>query len=300
MSVLVVGSAALDTIETPSESAREVLGGSAIYFSTAASFFTRVHLVAVVGNDFPMQEIEYLKAKAVDLSGLTVEEGKTFRWGGRYELDLNNRLTLFTELNVFERFNPLIPESMREIPYVFLANIQPALQMRVLEQMKRPRLVVMDTMNFWIERTPEDLRKLLERVDILIVNDSEVRQLTGELNLLKAGRAILHMGIRTLVIKKGEHGAMMVNDGGCFWTPAYPLETIVDPTGAGDSFAGGFVGYLAKTDDPSPANLQRAVVYGSIMGSFCVEDLGPERLKHLTTDQIETRYREFVALTHFV
>ena len=299
MDVLVVGSAALDSIETPFGKADDVLGGSAIYFSSAASHFTKVHVVAVVGEDFPMAEIDYLKEKGIDFSGLTVERGKTFRWGGKYDFDVNNRETLFTHLNVFETFNPTLPDNYKKIPYVFLANIQPELQLQVLRQMKKPKLVVMDTMNFWIERTLHSLREILKLVDVLIINDAEVRQLAGENNILKAAKLIRQMGPHMLVIKKGEYGAMLVTDGSYFSAPAYPLEKVIDPTGAGDTFAGGFVGYLAKIDDLSHLNLRRAVIYGSIVGSFCVEGFSVDRLKNLTAEEINSRYQEFLELTKF-
>ena len=299
MSVLVVGSAALDSIETPFGKADDVLGGSAIYFSSAASYFTNVNVVAVVGEDFPLQDIQYLKKRNVDMSGLCVERGKTFRWGGKYDFDVNDRTTLYTHLNVFENFNPTIPENLKDVPYVFLANIQPELQLKVLNQMNKPKLVVMDTMNFWIEGRPDALRDVLKFIDILIINDSEARLLAQEANLFKAAPIIRKMGPRTLVIKKGEHGAMLITNGSYFWAPAYPLEELYDPTGAGDTFAGGFVGYLAKSDDISSANLRKAVIYGSTLASFCVERFSVERLKNLTEPEIESRYQEFKELTIF-
>jgi len=297
MSVLVVGSAALDTIETPYGKRDEILGGSAFYFSIAASYFTDVHVVAIIGSDFPRQEIDFLKSKNIDFSGLIEEDGKTFRWGGKYHLNLNDRDTLFTDLNVFENFNPTIPKHYQHIPYVFLANIQPELQMRVLKQMKNPKLVVLDTMNFWIKGTLADLKKVLQLTDILIINDSEAQLLANEYNLFKAAQRIKAMGPKILVIKKGEHGAILVIDDSFFLAPAYPISDLCDPTGAGDTFAGGFVGYLASTNDLSPINLRKAVVYGSIVGSFCVEGFGPERLKLLTKREIEQRYQHFLALT---
>lgn len=299
MSVLVVGSAALDSIEAPLGKADDVLGGSAIYFSSAASFFTKVHVVAVVGEDFPTPDINYLTEREVDLSGLFVEKGKTFRWGGKYDFNLNARSTLFTHLNVFENFNPIIPEELRNVAYVFLANIQPELQLKVLNQIKKPKLVVMDTMNFWIEGTPDALEKVLKLIDILIINDSEAQQLADEANLFKAAKKIKQMGPEILVIKKGEHGALLITQDSYFCAPAYPLEDIYDPTGAGDTFAGGFVGYLAKTDDSSPINLRQAVIYGSTMASFCVERFSIERLKNLTEQEIKSRYQEFKELTRF-
>jgi len=299
MSVLVVGSAALDSIETPFGKENDVLGGSAIYFSSAASYFTDVNVVAVVGEDFPLQDIQYLKERNVDMTGLCVEKGKTFRWGGKYDFDVNDRTTLFTHLNVFENFNPTIPENMKDIPFIFLANIQPELQLKVLNQMNKPKLVVMDTMNFWIEGTPDALRDVLKFIDILIINDSEARLLAQEANLFKAAPIISKFGPKTLVIKKGEHGAMLITNGSYFWAPAYPLEELYDPTGAGDTFAGGFVGYLTKSDDISPANLRKAVIYGSTLASFCVERFSVERLKNLTEPEIESRYQEFKELTKF-
>ncbi|MBN1154171.1 sugar kinase [candidate division KSB1 bacterium] len=299
MSVLVVGSAALDSIETPFGKADDALGGSAIYFSSSASFFTSVNMVAVVGNDFPLDKIQYLTNRGVDLSGLSIDEGKTFRWGGRYNLDLNDRETLYTHLNVFENFKPVLPEHYKSTPYVFLANIQPQLQLDVLNQMHKPKLVVLDTMNFWIERTLDDLKKTLRYVDILIINDSETRQLSGEYNLFKAARIIQSMGPKTLVLKKGEHGAMLITEDDYFWAPAYPLETLFDPTGAGDTFAGGFLGYLAETDDVSVQNLRKAVIYGSTLASFCVEKFSVQRLIELTKDEIIDRYNQFIRLTKF-
>ncbi|MBD3287892.1 sugar kinase [candidate division KSB1 bacterium] len=299
MSVLVVGSAALDSIETPFGKVENALGGSAIYFSSAANYFTNVHVVAVVGQDFPMQDIDYLKERDVDFSGLTVEAGKTFRWGGKYFLDLNRRETLYTELNVFETFNPTLPDQFRKIPYVFLANIQPDLQLSVLEQMQKPKLVAMDTMNFWIEGTPDSLKRLLKKIDILIINDSEARLLAQESNLFKAADAIVKMGPKSLVIKKGEHGALLIDQNVYFWAPAYPLKDLFDPTGAGDTFAGGFMGYLAKMNDITPMNLRKAVIYGSTLASYCVEKFSVERLKELTENDIESRYHEFRELIRF-
>jgi sugar/nucleoside kinase (ribokinase family) len=299
MSVLVVGSAALDSVETPHGKVENALGGSAFFFSSAASYFTKVHLVAVVGEDFPMNELDYLKQKNVDLSGLVTEKGKTFRWGGKYHENMNDRDTLYTHLNVFENFSPQVPEKFRNVQYVFLANIQPELQLQVLKQINKPKLVVLDTMNYWIERTPEALSKILKLTNVLIINDSESKQLTGESNLLKASAKIMAMGPQILVVKKGEHGAMLITNDVLFWAPAYPLKEICDPTGAGDTFAGGFVGYLAKSDDHSPLNLRRAVIYGSALASFCVERFSVDRLKDLTMAEIDARYREFKQLTQF-
>ncbi|MCR4438779.1 MAG: PfkB family carbohydrate kinase [bacterium] len=297
MSLLVVGSVAYDTVETPFGKVDEALGGSAIYFSAAASFFVPVRLVAVVGEDFDRSQLRFLEERQVDLAGLTVEHGSTFRWAGRYDYDLNARETLYTHLNVFENFVPKLPQSYRDSEYLFLANIMPQLQMQVLEQVSKPKLVVLDTMNYWIENTPAELRRTLKKVNVLIINDAEARQLAQEPNLYRAARALLRMGPDTVVIKKGEHGALMVTPKSCFWAPAYPLESLCDPTGAGDTFAGGFVGYLAYTDDLSEDNLRRAVVYGSVYASFCVEKFSVDRLRDLTPEEIQERYGAFLELT---
>jgi len=299
MSILVVGSAALDTVETPFGSVEDALGGSAIYFSAAASYFAPVNLVAVVGDDFPREQIEFLKKKNVDFSGLEVASGKTFRWGGKYGFDLNERDTLFTHLNVFEKFEPKIPDSYKNSEYIFLANIGPDLQMDVLKQIQAPKLVALDTMNYWIGGNLPALRETLKRVDVLIINDSEVRQLANEANLVKASKIVQEMGPKTLIIKKGEHGALLIARNSFFWAPAYPLEIICDPTGAGDTFAGGFMGYMAKSDDISIDNLKRAVVFGSAMASFCVEKFSLERLKNLSDEEIRTRFKEFWQMTNF-
>ena len=299
MSILVVGSAALDTVETPFGSVEDVLGGSAIYFSAAASYFAPVNLVAVVGDDFPEEKIGFLKKKNVDFSGLEVADGKTFRWGGKYGFDLNDRDTLFTHLNVFEKFEPKVPDSYKNSEYIFLANIGPELQMDVLKQIQSPKLVALDTMNYWIGGDLPALRETLKRVDVLLVNDSEVRQLAYEANLVKASKIVQEMGPKTLIIKKGEHGALLITQDSFFWAPAYPLEFIYDPTGAGDTFAGGFMGYMAKSDDISIDNLKRAVVFGSTMASFCVEKFSLERLENLTEEEIRKRFHEFWQMTNF-
>ena len=299
MSILVVGSAALDTVETPFGTVEDALGGSAIYFSAAASYFAPVNLVAVVGDDFPKEKIEFLKKKNVDFSGLEVADGKTFRWGGKYGFDLNDRDTLFTHLNVFEKFEPKIPDSYKNSEYIFLANIGPELQMDVLKQIQSPKLVALDTMNYWIGGDLPALRETLKHVDVLIVNDSEVRQLASEANLVKASKIVQEMGPKTLIIKKGEHGALLITQDSFFWAPAYPLEFIYDPTGAGDTFAGGFMGYMAKSDDISIDNLKRAVVFGSTMASFCVEKFSLERLENLTEEEIRKRFHEFWQMTNF-
>lgn len=301
MSLLVVGSIAIDTIETPFGRVENVLGGSATYIATTASYFvTPVRLVGVVGGDFPQEYIDFLESKEIDLEGLQiVKGGKTFRWGGRYHYDMNARDTLFTELNVFEHFNPVIPESYRKTTYVCLGNIDPVLQRRVLEQIEKPRLVVGDTMNFWIKGRSAELRETLKLMDVLILNDSEARQLTHEPNLIKAAKLIMKMGPHVVIIKKGEHGALLVTPGTIFFAPAYPLENINDPTGAGDAFAGGFIGWIAKMDDLSDESLKRAVIHGSTLASFCVERFSLERLKELSYLEILDRFREFRELSKF-
>lgn len=299
MSILVVGSVAYDTVETPFGKAERVLGGSASFFSVAASFFTPVNLVAVVGDDFGEAQLAAFKDRPIDLEGLERSTGKTFHWGGKYSLDLNSRETLFTDLNVFQDFEPKIPPSYRSSEAVFLGNIDPVLQRRVLEQVESPRLVACDTMNFWISGQLEELKKTLRKVQILLINDEETRQLSGEWNLVKAARAVREMGPRTLVVKKGEHGVMMFTDDGIFSAPAFPLEKVFDPTGAGDTFAGGFLGYLAGAGDAGEENLRRAVVMGSALASFCCEAFSLDRLVELTRPEIEERYRAFQALAHF-
>ncbi len=301
MSLLVVGSLGIDTIETPFGRVEDVLGGSATYIATAASYFvTPIRLVGVVGGDFKKEYIDFLESRDIDLEGLQIMEGgKTFRWGGRYHYDLNTRDTLFTELNCFEHFNPIIPESYRKTTYVCLGNIDPDLQRRVLEQIAKPRLVIGDTMNFWIKGKNKELLATLKLMDVLVVNESEVRELTGEPNLIKAAKLIIRMGPKTVVVKKGEHGALMVTERTIFSAPAYPLENINDPTGAGDAFAGGFIGWIARTDDLSDDNIKRAVIYGSALASFCVERFSLDRLKELTYLEIQDRFRSFRELSKF-
>lgn len=300
MSILVVGSVAFDSVETPFGKADEVLGGSASYFSASASYFSGVKLVAVVGDDFPEEHAEKLTQTGVDIAGLKkVSGGKTFRWKGYYDYDLNQAHTLDTQLNVFSDFDPEIPEEYKDTPYVFLANIDPELQMKVLDQVKDPKLVACDTMNFWIEGKPDALRELLKRVDVAVINESEAREFADEPSLVKAARKILDDGPGTLIVKRGEYGALMFNGSSIFSAPAYPLEDIFDPTGAGDSFAGGLMGYLASTDDISEENIRRAIIYGSAMASFNVEAFSLERLTSLTTDDIQSRFNEFKQLTQF-
>ncbi len=299
MSLLVVGSIAYDTVETPFGKVEDSLGGSALYFSAAASLFGPVNVVGVVGSDFDASKISFLKKRGVNLDGLYMESGKTFRWGGRYYEDMNKRETLFTYLNVFERFQPRIPEEYRHSEYVFLANIDPELQLKVLEQIQKPKLVVLDTMNFWINGKRAQLQTVLKRSDIIVVNDEEAREMTGEFNLIKAIKRIVEYGPNSVIVKKGEHGAMLYQNGKFFFAPAFPLEKVVDPTGAGDSFAGGFMGYLAKTDKTDFANLKKAIIYGSTIASFNVEDFSFNRLKTLTMEEIEQRVELFKELTAF-
>jgi sugar/nucleoside kinase (ribokinase family) len=301
VSVLVVGSLAIDNIETPFGSTRNAVGGSAVYISVAASYFVSpVRLVGVVGGDFPEKGIAFLEERKVDLEGLqVVKAGKTFHWSGRYHYDLNERDSLATELNVFESFDPKIPDKYRKTRYVCLGNIDPVLQLRVLDQMEKPRIVICDTMNYWINGKRLELEETLKRINVLILNDSEARLLSREPNLIKAGRVIRGMGPSIVIVKKGEHGAVLMTDQMVFSAPAYPMENIFDPTGAGDSFAGGLVGWLARTDDVSEENLKRAVVYGSTLASFCVERFGIDGLKDLTYLQIQDRFRQFRELSRF-
>ncbi|KRT68934.1 MAG: PfkB domain-containing protein [candidate division NC10 bacterium CSP1-5] len=299
MEILVVGSVALDTVTTPFGDAREVLGGSATYFASSASFFAPVSVVAVVGEDFPMEALEFLRRREVDLTGLERRPGRTFRWRGEYGFALNEAKTLETQLNVFAEFHPRLPEPYREREVVFLANIDPDLQREVLTQVLSPRLVAADTMNFWIQGKPEALRQTLKQVQILIINDAEARMLAEEPNLVRAAKTILGWGPRSLIIKRGEYGALSFSDGGWFAAPALPLENVYDPTGAGDAFAGGFLGFLASTRNFDEANLRRAVIMGSVMASFAVEAFSLQRLQHLTYPEIESRYRQFKQLAHF-
>ena len=300
MSLLVVGSVAFDALESPYGKVDRALGGAATYFAVAASFFTHVNLVGIVGDDFTEVDAQIFRGRTIDIEGLERATGKTFFWAGRYSKDLNERVTLTTELNVFAAFKPKLPEKYRKSKYVFLANIAPDLQRDVLQQVKvRPKLAALDTMNYWIERTNAELRETLKHVDILMINDSETRELSSEHNLLRAAKHIFKMGPKTLVVKRGEYGAMMVDKRGIFCVPAFPLEEPHDPTGAGDSFAGGFMGYLAGCGDKTDAALRRAMVYGSVMGSFAVEKFGLDRLRHLKRTEIHARARHFAKLTQF-
>ncbi len=299
MGLLVVGSLGLDTVETPFDKVENALGGSATYISLAASYFSGpIYLMGVVGEDFPQKYIHLLENHSVDLEGLQiVNGGKTFRWSGKYHYDLNVRDTLLTELNVFEQFNPEVPDKYKKSKFVCLGNIDPALQIKVLDQMEGPHFVVGDTMNYWIEGRKEKLMELLKRVNVLIINDSEARLLAKEPNLIKAWKHIREMGPEILIIKKGEHGALLFTDETIFSAPAYPMEMIYDPTGAGDSFAGGFIGYLHKTQDLSTENMKRAVVYGSAMASFCVEKFSTKGLEGLEYFRVQDRFREFLNLS---
>ncbi len=300
MSLLVVGSVALDSVETPFGRKEDVLGGSATYFSTCASYFTPTRLVAVVGEDFPQAHVDFLRGRGVDLEGLTREPGRTFRWKGRYSYELNEAQTLDTQLNVFQAFSPKLPAAYRDTPYVFLGNIHPELQSQVLDQVKAPKLVAADTMNFWINGSRAALLKTLKRVNLLFVNDAEARQLAGEHNVVKAARAILGMGPQRVVIKRGEYGALLFEQDHIFACPAFPLAEVFDPTGAGDTFAGGFMGTLAtSTGSLDSALLRRAMVMGSVMASFTVEKFSLERLREVTRPEIHARFAEFRRLTHF-
>ncbi|MBI3950934.1 MAG: sugar kinase [Acidobacteria bacterium] len=300
MSILVVGSVAFDSIETPFGQRDRILGGSATYFSVASSFFTDVKVIAVVGGDFgPKQEIVFTE-RDIDISGLErIPDGKTFYYSGVYGFDLNDRRTLVTDLNVFANFKPQLDSAARQMPYLFLGNIDPALQLEVRRQMAQPGLVALDTMNYWIEGTREALLRVLREIDVLIINDSEARQLAEAPNLVKAAQRIRQMGPKTLIIKRGEYGAIMFDHDAFFAVPGLPLENVFDPTGAGDAFAGGFLGYLAAAHNFDPPALRQAVIYGSVMASFSVEEFGCERLRRLNYDDINARFRQFKQLVHF-
>jgi sugar/nucleoside kinase (ribokinase family) len=299
MGIVVVGTVAFDTVETPFGRGENVLGGSATYFSISASFFTDVSLVAVVGEDFPQEHVDFLQSRDIDTEGLQRIPGKTFHWSGKYGYDLNEAQTLDTQLNVLMDFKPELPESYRDAEYLFLANIDPDLQLEVLAQVRRPKLVACDTMNFWISSKPEALRKVLQNVDIVVINEGEARQFTGEANLVKAARQIIDLGCKRLVVKRGEYGVLMFTADSVFAAPAYPLEQVFDPTGAGDTFAGGFMGCLADSGDLTEEGIRQAIVFGSVMASFNVEDFSLERMKLLTYSEIEDRYKSFTSLTSF-
>jgi sugar/nucleoside kinase (ribokinase family) len=301
MSLLVVGSMAFDSIRSPFGEVEKVVGGSATYFSLAASYLAPVRLVSIVGSDFPGEVVRMLASRSIDTRGLTVAEGETFHWKGYYEYDLNTAHTVSTDLNVFRDFAPVLPEEYRDTPYVFLGNIAPALQKDILRQVRRPKLVALDTMNYWIENSPDVLREVIGMVDILMVNEGEVRMLTSEYNLVKAARKVMEWGPGRVVIKRGEYGVLHLSDGTVFAAPAYPLETIFDPTGAGDSFAGGFMGYLAGRDDGDLTEMdyRLATMYGSAIASYTVEAFSTERLQSLTAEDISDRLGSFLALTEF-
>lgn len=298
-SILVVGSVAFDSLKTPFGVADEILGGSATYFSVAASYFSPVRLVAVVGSDFPDKHLEVFRKHQVDTGGLTQLSGRTFRWKGEYGYDLNEAKTLDTQLNVFETFKPVIPEAYRSSEYVFLGNIDPELQLNVLEQIERPRVVACDTMNFWIKGKLEAVKRTIARVDILIINDAETRMLADQPNLVRAAKAILEMGPKTLIVKRGEYGVLMFHGNSVFGAPAFPLDDVYDPTGAGDTFAGGFMGALAQQGEVTERVFRRGIIFGSVMASFDVEKFGVERLTSLTRNEIDERFRQFKHLTHF-
>lgn len=299
MSILVVGSVAFDSVRTPFGEVDRALGGSATFFSVAASFFGEVRLVAVVGEDFPTEHVDFLCSRGVDTGGLKRLPGKTFNWKGYYEYDLNEAHTLDTQLNVFEDFDPEIPESYRSSEFVFLANIDPELQLKVLEQVRSPRLTICDTMNFWIENKRPQLMETISRVDMLLLNDAEARELSGEPNLIMAGRKLLEAGPERVIIKKGEHGVIMLSGDSYFSLPAYPLETVFDPTGAGDSFGGGFLGSLSRFPSMSEEDIRRSIVYGSVTASFVVESFSCDRFRSLTSEEIERRYEAFTDITCF-
>ena len=299
MSVLVVGTVAFDSIETPYGSAERILGGSASYFALGASFFTPVRVVGVIGQDFPQEYLDLFAEKKIDLEGLKRASGDTFHWRGRYHEDINVRDTLELHLNVLAGFVPELPERYRDAEYVFLGNIDPAMQMEVLNQIRRLKLVACDTMDHWIRESAQELQKVLKRIEMLVINDSEARLLSGESNIVRAARAILKMGPKAVLIKRGEYGVLQFSDSSVFATPAYPLEEVFDPTGAGDSFAGGFLGQLARSGDASQRGIRRAIVYGSVVASFTVEDFGVKRLTTLSLSEIEERYQRFIQLTDF-
>lgn len=302
MSLMVVGSMAFDALETPFGKVDRIIGGSATYAAWAASNFTKpIKQVSIIGGDFQDEEIKKLSDRGVEFEGVeVVNDGKSFFWSGRYHMDMNTRDTLVTELNVLEQFNPQIPDSYQDCEFLFLGNLVPAVQASVINQMKnRPKLIVMDTMNFWMDIALDDLKKTISMVDVLMVNDSEARQLSGEYSLVKAAQKIQELGPKYVIIKKGEHGALLFNDKNVFFAPALPLEEVFDPTGAGDTFAGGFMGHIAKTKDISFENMKTAIIVGSAMASFCVEKFGPLRLQEINDNDIENRINEFVELVNF-
>lgn len=299
--LLIVGTVAFDAIETPFGKTDKILGGAGTYIGlSAANFDIDSAVVSVVGDDFPQEYLDLMKNNKIDIEGIeVVEGGKTFFWSGRYHNDLNSRDTLDTQLNVLADFNPVVPNNYKDAEYVMLGNLHPLVQLSVLEQVENPKLVVLDTMNFWMDNTPEDLDKVIAKVDVITINDEEARQLSGEYSLVKAARKIAEMGPKYIVIKKGEHGALLFHEDQIFHAPALPLEEVFDPTGAGDTFAGGFIGYLAKTNDISFENMKNAVIYGSNLASFCVEKFGTERMQKLSREEVNERLHDFKKLTHF-
>jgi sugar/nucleoside kinase (ribokinase family) len=302
MSLLTVGTVAFDAIETPFGKTDKIVGGAATYITLAASYFTKpINMVSVVGDDFPEDALQNLRNHGADTNGIQVKKGeKTFFWSGKYHNDMNSRDTLVTELNVLADFNPMVPDGYRNCEFLMLGNLTPAVQMAVIEQIPvRPKLVVLDTMNFWMNVALDELKQVLKKVDVLTINDEEARQLSGQYSLVKAAQVILGMGPKYLVIKKGEHGALLFNEYSVFFAPALPLEEVFDPTGAGDSFAGGFIGYLASTRDISFENMKRAIIFGSAMASFCVEKFGTERLINLSQEEIDDRVQDFIDLVQF-
>lgn len=302
MSLITVGTMAFDAIETPFGKTDRIVGGSATYVAYAASQFSQpVYQVSIIGNDFPESELDELRSRGVVLDGVEVIADKpSFFWSGKYHLDMNTRDTLVTDLNVLADFNPIIPGSYKNAQYLMLGNLMPKLQMQVIDQFEtRPKFIVMDTMNFWMDTAMDDLKAVMRKVDLLLVNDAEARQLTEEVSLVKAAKKILTMGPKYLIIKKGEHGALLFHENSVFFAPALPLEEVFDPTGAGDTFAGGFIGHIARTNDVSFHNLKRAIIVGSAMASFCVEKFGTERMKEITTKDIDNRIQQFVELVQF-
>jgi sugar/nucleoside kinase (ribokinase family) len=301
MSLVVVGTMAFDAIETPFGKSDKIIGGAATYIAWCASNFTPVKQISIVGGDFPAEELQALTDRKVDLSGVQIKQDeKSFFWRGRYHMDMNSRDTLDTQLNVLANFQPVVPDSYQDCEFLMLGNLVPAVQRSVIEQLKkRPKLIVMDTMNFWMETAMEDLRKTISMVDVIMVNDSEARQLSGDYSLVRAAATIMQMGPRYVIIKKGEHGALLFHEDKVFFAPALPLEEVFDPTGAGDTFAGGFIGHLARTKDISFDNMKTAIILGSAMASFCVEKFGTERLRELTPEDISRRLNDFVQLVNF-
>jgi len=302
MAIITLGTMAFDAIETPFGKIDKIVGGSATYVAYAASHLTNpVQQISIVGNDFPEEEMNELKSRGVDLSGVEiVPDQKSFFWSGKYHLDMNSRDTLVTDLNVLADFNPKVPEQYQEAKYLMLGNLMPSLQLSVIEQLRtRPELVVLDTMNFWMETAMDDLKKVLQKVDVLLINDSEARQLSGEYSIVKSAKSILKMGPKFLIIKKGEHGALLFHENEVFFAPALPLEEVFDPTGAGDAFAGGFIGHIDHTKNISFENMKTAIIVGSAMASFCVEAFGPQRLKEISRKDIDLRLEEFVQLVNF-